>query len=84
MAAATNLPDRLAPATDPDLAPGRIRAGRLVWLASALLVATFVAQALHDAGTGVPASPPGAGPLRLSTLGRRARRLPGDGSRQAR
>ena len=55
MAAATDLPDRLHTATDPDLAPGRIRAGRaLVWLAGALLVATFVAQALHDAGTGVP------------------------------
>ncbi len=48
-------PDRLHTAVDDALPPSRIRAGRwLIWLASALLVAAFLVQALHVSGVGVP------------------------------
>jgi multiple sugar transport system permease protein len=54
--AATELSDRLhTPAADA-IPEGRIRAGRwLVRAASVLLLLTFLVQALHDAGAGVPA-----------------------------
>ena len=46
-------PDRLHTVASDFMSPGRVRAGRaLVWLASAVLVLTFVLQALHDSGLG--------------------------------
>lgn len=52
----TDIPDRLHTPAEDAIPEGRIRTGRwLVRAASVLLVVTFLVQALHDAGTGVPA-----------------------------
>ena len=53
-------PDRLHTQTSDELPPGRVRAGRiLIWLASAVLVLTFLLQALHASGADVPGLSPG-------------------------
>ena len=55
MITAATDPDRLHTQTSDELSPGRVRAGRiLIWLASAVLVLTFVLQALHASGAAVP------------------------------
>ena len=47
--------DRLHTVSPDDLPAGRVRAGRiLIWLASAVLVGTFLLQALHAAGMLAP------------------------------
>ncbi len=51
----TDIPDRLHTAEPDDISAARFRAGGLlVWAASALLVGTFILQALHAAESGVP------------------------------
>ena len=55
MITAATDPDRLHTQTSDELSPGRVRAGRiLIWLASAVLVLTFLLQALHASGADVP------------------------------